>query len=248
VARRARGHAFLSAADPPDPIGSAAQRDLRWYIEEYLKFPYGAEESRAVGIERGMDVWGEALFAQAFRAGERGSTADARACYKAAVSAGLERCDLCVGSDDGAFLRLPWELLRDPSPGREFLVPALNSLYRRTVGHTPAALVAPAAGGPFRILLVIARPRGVRDVPLGTVARPMLEALRPLRPHLQVCRWTCCVAPHSMLSAARSKAGPASTSWCISTTMGRLRTRATSSSRGRMVARTVSAAPNWAGP
>jgi len=39
---------------------------------------------------------------------------------------------------------------------------------------------------PFRILLVISRPFGDQDIPLGTVARPVLEALQPLRPGLEL--------------------------------------------------------------
>ena len=88
------------------------------------------------------------------------------------------------------FLISPWELIRDPTPGRGYLAPSLGGLYRRHTAHKVEATREPSPEGPLRVLLVIARPSGKRDIPLGTVARPMLEALRPLgsRVRLEVLR------------------------------------------------------------
>ena len=87
------------------------------------------------------------------------------------------------------FLNIPWELLRDPTPGRGYLAPLLGGLYRERSEQRLEGAVEMAPGEPFRILLVIARPAGERDLPLGTVARPMLEALRPLS---RAWSWRCC--------------------------------------------------------
>ena len=75
---------------------------------------------------------------------------------------------------------------RNPTPGRGYLAPSLAGLYRQRAGHRVEAERGESAEGPFRILLVISRPYGERDVPLGTVARPMLEAVRPLRPRVEL--------------------------------------------------------------
>ena len=56
-------------ADPirfDDPLTVADHVELRWYLEEFLQFPYGAERYRAAQIERQMEQWGEALFRQVF--------------------------------------------------------------------------------------------------------------------------------------------------------------------------------------
>ena len=167
-----------------DPLRVEDRGELRWYLEEYLQFPYGAEESRARRVEDKMAEWGEALFAQVFPKAE--ADPDPRGFYQEAVREGLEQCELCVSSEDTEFLNIPWELMRDPAPGRGYLAPSLGGLYRQRSGQAIQAPLEVSVDEPFRILLIIARPLGEKDVPLGTVARPMLEALRPLRPQVQL--------------------------------------------------------------
>src|ERR1700738_4456039 len=74
-----------------DPLGLEDRDHLRWYLEEYLQFPYGAERSRAEQVERRMAEWGEALFAQLFPKLTDVET-DPRSLYQAAVTGGLEQC------------------------------------------------------------------------------------------------------------------------------------------------------------
>ena len=167
-----------------DPLRAKDRSKLRWYLEDYLQFPYGAERYRAEQAEREMGEWGESLFKQVFVKGEEDP--DPRAFYQEAVREGLEKCELCITSEDPAFLNIPWELMRDPTPGRGYLAPSLAGLYRQHTGHRIEAPLEVSSEAPFRILLVIARPYGERDIPLGTVARPVLEALRPLRPRVEL--------------------------------------------------------------
>ncbi|MGB8657505.1 MAG: CHAT domain-containing protein [Candidatus Zixiibacteriota bacterium] len=131
-----------------------------------------------------MEQWGESLFRQIFETGNPLTSPSAY--YQEAVRQGLEHCELCVSSEAPAFLNVPWELMRDPTPGRGYLAPSLAGFYRQRTGQKIEADPELSAEGPFRILLVIARPFGKLDVPLGTVARPMLDALRPLRPRMQL--------------------------------------------------------------
>ena len=167
-----------------DPLSVEDRGELRWYLEEYLQFPYGAEEDHARRVERQIAEWGKSLFSQVFPKGE--TDPDPRGFYQEAVRAGLEQCELCVSSEDAAFLNIPWELIRDPTPGRGYLAPSLGGLYRQRSGHAIQAPLEIAADEPFRILLIIARPLGDKDIPLGTVSRPMLDALRPLRTRVQL--------------------------------------------------------------
>ncbi|MFC1713674.1 tetratricopeptide repeat protein [Candidatus Poribacteria bacterium] len=167
-----------------DPLDEEARKELRWYLEEYLDFPYGAERNRAERLEQRMGEWGESLFNQIFIHEE--SESNPRIFYHEAVRDGLEQCDLCITSEESTFLNILWELIRDPTPGRGYLAPSLAGLYRQRSGHRIEAERESPAEGQFRVLLVISRPYGKRDVPLGTVSRPMLEALRPLRPRVEL--------------------------------------------------------------
>jgi len=49
-----------------DPLSPADRAELRWYLEDYLQFPYGAEVYRAQQVEQHMADWGRRLFEQAF--------------------------------------------------------------------------------------------------------------------------------------------------------------------------------------
>jgi hypothetical protein len=167
-----------------DPLTIANHDDLCWYLEEYLNFPYGAERYRAAQIEQRMEKWGEALFAQVFV--KLATDPDPRGFYQEAVREGLEQCEFCIVSDDQTFLNIPWELMRDPTPGRGYLAPSFAGFYRQRMNQKIEAFPALSPTRPFRVLLVIARPYGERDVPLGTIARPMTEALRELRPRIEL--------------------------------------------------------------
>ncbi|MCD6210898.1 MAG: CHAT domain-containing protein [Methanophagales archaeon] len=169
-----------------DPLSVEDREALRWYLEEYLQFPYGAERFKAERVEKKMKEWGKSIFEQIFA--ECDFDPDPRSLYQEAVRAGLENCELCITSEDASFLNIPWELIYDPTQGRGYLAFNLAGLYRHRTGHkieAPSA-VSGDADAPFRILLVIARPYGERDVPLGMVARPMLEALRAQRAKIEV--------------------------------------------------------------
>jgi tetratricopeptide (TPR) repeat protein len=152
--------------------------EFRWYLEEFLQFPYGAERWRAEQIEKRMAEWGEGLFNQVFVAGD--SRSDPRAFYQEAVRDGLDSCELSIRSDDADFLNIPWELIREPGDSGRFLAPLLGGLYRQR----NAEQIQPSPGspgeGPFRMLLVIARPSDVGYIPLRTNARPIMEVLERL--------------------------------------------------------------------
>jgi hypothetical protein len=114
---------YIHAIPFADPLDLEGRAGLRWYLEDYLMFPYGAEEYRAQKVEEKMQGWGESLFRQVFIKGEKDP--DPRGFYQEAVRTGLDRCELCITSDDPAFLNIPWELMYDPTPGRGYLALSL---------------------------------------------------------------------------------------------------------------------------
>jgi hypothetical protein len=163
-----------------DPLNAEDHSELRWYLEDYLQFPYGAESYRAQKVEEKMAKWGESLFKQTFPAGITG--ANPSIFYQEAVRDGLRDCELCISSDNPDFLNIPWELIYDPTPGRCYLAPSLGGLYRQRSGQKVEALrddLSPAPNQPFRILLVIARPEEAGDIPLGTWRARFLRPYAP---------------------------------------------------------------------
>ncbi len=149
---------------------------MRWYLEEYLNFPYGiAIEKTAPEVEQKLQQWGEQLFELVFRSSE-----EARTFFQEATRAGLDRCELAISSDDPAVLNLPWELLYSPTHNA-YLTPLLTGMYRSLSSHPVRAELGDMPEDQLNILLAIARPYGERDISLRTIARPLLEAIAPIR-------------------------------------------------------------------
>jgi tetratricopeptide (TPR) repeat protein len=156
------------------PFNEKVLADLRWYLEDYLGFPYGLEPDKAKKIEQKFQEWGEHLYNLVFRSNEK-----ARTFFQEATRAGLDQCELSISSDDSAILNLPWELLYSPDYG--YLAPLLAGMYRSLSNQPVRAELGDMPEDRLNILLVIARPYGERDISLRTIARPMLEALAPIR-------------------------------------------------------------------
>ncbi len=81
-------------------------------------------------------------------------------------------------------LNLPWELLY--SPDYQFLAPSLAGMYRSLSGHAVRSPMGQLPQDKLNILLVIARPYGEKDVALKTIARPLLEALKPIQKYVNL--------------------------------------------------------------
>lgn len=156
------------------PFDEQALIDLRWYLEQYLRFPYGLEPQKAQQIEEKLQAWGQQLFDIIFRSSE-----EARTFFQEATREGLDRCELSIISDEPEILNLPWELLY--SPDYQFLAPLLAGTYRSLSSYAVRAEMGAMSDEKLNILLVIARPYGDRDINFQTIARPVLEALQPIR-------------------------------------------------------------------
>lgn len=153
------------------PLTSDQLGEIRWYLEDYLHSPYGAFNLRAKKIERALEVWGEALFHVLF------GNPDSVAIYDAAKELSDDGFQLTITSDDPAWLAIPWELIREP--GSPF---PLSQTGCNIVRNLPGL---PLLDGEIsidtralRILLIIARPQGIRDVEYHIIARPLLQRLR----------------------------------------------------------------------
>jgi len=141
-------------------------RDLGWYLERFLDYPFPPNTELADRIQVALTAWGEDSFARLF-AGQ------ALFWYHAARQAGLERLTLKIASDDPRILGWPWEALRDP----EGTTLAHSCRIERQVSalHDPLPLPEGLPTDRINILLVIARPYGDKDVGYHALARPLVE-------------------------------------------------------------------------
>ncbi|WP_409880820.1 MULTISPECIES: tetratricopeptide repeat protein [unclassified Nostoc] len=165
---------FASEVVFQQPFDKENAAELRWYLEDYLQFPYGIFPDNAVKIEQKLQQWGQQLFELVFRSTEKG-----REFFQEAIREGLDKCELGIISDNANVLNLPWELLY--SPDYQFLAPSLGGMYRSLSSQGVKAPLPAMPNDQLNILLVIARPYDQQDVGFKTIARPLLAALQPIR-------------------------------------------------------------------
>jgi hypothetical protein len=51
------------------PLDGDALEDLRWYLEDYLRAPFGVYEDRGPGVAARLPEWGKAVFGAVFGPG-----------------------------------------------------------------------------------------------------------------------------------------------------------------------------------
>jgi tetratricopeptide (TPR) repeat protein len=148
-------------------LKESEREKFRWYFEEYLQYPHEPAPAIAAEILEAMMTFGGDLFQRIFN-----HTQEARLIWTEVESdiAGF-RFEIHAARDQS--LTIPWELMRNPVTG---VRPALDA--KAFVRCTPrAASVALPKDGNVRVLLVISRPQGARDVSFRAVAARLTEAL-----------------------------------------------------------------------
>ncbi|MBU7586503.1 MAG: CHAT domain-containing protein [Nostoc sp. TH1S01] len=161
------------------PFDEQTLTELRWYLEEYLPFPYGIFPEQAEKIEQKFQEWGQQLFELVFP-----RTTKAWDFFQEATREGLDKCEINISSDDPKVLNLPWELLY--TPDYQFLAPSLQGMYRSLNGYAVRSHLQELPQDKLNILLVVSRPYGEKDVALKTIARPLLEALKPIHKYVNL--------------------------------------------------------------
>jgi tetratricopeptide (TPR) repeat protein len=149
------------------------QKDLRWYLEDYLEFPFEPNPKVAARVEQRMTAIGTELFKAVFHADDE--TRDLWAEFHRNLN--KTRVEISV-EDVQEATSIPWELLRDPK--RDTLLALHAPVFVRT--HSKPALRAPlprmaSPEEPIRILLVICRPKEKVDVPFRSVASRLVKGL-----------------------------------------------------------------------
>jgi tetratricopeptide (TPR) repeat protein len=144
------------------------REDIRWYLEDYVRYPHDPAPVIAARIEQHMAEQGALLFAALFGASE-----ESRAIWQAAKP-GLTKTRVEIASVD---TDIPWEFLREGENATPIALTALS--FVRTPPEAPSG--QPAARPrpePLRILLAICRPARGADVPFRSVAGRLIQGLR----------------------------------------------------------------------
>ena len=144
--------------------------DLRWYLEDYLQYPWDPAPQIAVRIERRMAEVGVELFRAIFQAND-----DARDLWVTLRDRLADtRIEVVTGVRESA--AIPWELIQDPKTDTPLALQA--SAFVRTHPQTQQRPGLPeSAADTVRVLLVICRPGGGQDVPFRSVASRLFKGL-----------------------------------------------------------------------
>jgi hypothetical protein len=199
----------------PEPAGARSEflnplsvedlEELRFYLEDYLALPSGVFAARGEAVERdGLKRFGEALFDATFGPDPRRREAYGMARLEAARGGPVQ---VLISSANARFLGLPWELLKDPAHPEPLALHVAG--FDRTLPQTDPAMRL-EAGDRLRVLMVIARPDGIRDVPYATIARPLFAQLDrvPGQVGVDVLRPPTFAALKARLAAARAEGAP----------------------------------------
>ncbi|EIJ34991.1 CHAT domain-containing protein [Thiothrix nivea] len=172
------------------PIGQIEQDELRWYLEEYYRWPVGLFRERAERTEAQLPEWGKALFAdslgQAVCREPLSAWQQVRGEVERRFSVQVDASILETGEDAQAnaneaashLQSLPWELLRDDA----YLCDGANPVrIRRRLPNfkqQPPSITEL----PIRILLLSPRPEepGVGYIDHRASALPLVQAVESL--------------------------------------------------------------------
>ncbi len=154
-----------------DPFSKEEEERLEWYFERHLEIPF-INQVKAQEVATSIISYGESLFAQMFA-----NEPDILAAYETVAKVGLTTLQIeIVGSP--SFHALHWEALKDPALPHPLALQVM--IVRKNVGSQ----IFSVTGRPsptINLLIVIARPRGSRDMGYRTISRPLVEALRQNR-------------------------------------------------------------------
>jgi tetratricopeptide (TPR) repeat protein len=146
------------------------QEDLRWYLEDYLRWPFDPAATKAARVVKWMASKGKELFNALF-----GSSDAMRLWARMYDQLPDIRVEI-VSTEVEAATAIPWELLCDPQTDMPVALRA-GAFVRSQLNPAQPPKLPVIGTGPIRILLVICRPAGRDDVPFRSVANQLIKGL-----------------------------------------------------------------------
>ncbi len=154
-----------------DPLTQQEHNNLRWYLEEYWKWPYEGFAQRAREVEALLPELGKRLYDAAFESRE----AD-RIIQRWLFQSGVQH-QISIISDIPRALSLPWELLHSE---QGFLVLRTGepvSIVRR-LPKSELTTLSTSFKPPLRVLLVTARPDDAGFIDPRGIAHELLDEVQ----------------------------------------------------------------------
>jgi hypothetical protein len=151
------------------PFAAEQLRELDWYFEEHLRFPF-TDKVRARHAGESITAYGEALFRQLF------ASEEAREAYGALKKDAYPDWLAITVIGSPAFQGLHWEALKDPKLPRPFALDV--PIMRRRRASAPAIEAVAGNSPTLNLLVLTARPDGAYDVGYRTITRPLVATLR----------------------------------------------------------------------
>lgn len=152
-----------------DPLSKQERDDLRWYLEEYWKWPYYEFAKHGKQVEALLPKVGRRLYDNVF-----GASLKADRILQAWRLKPEAPRQISIISDIPSVLSLPWELLHDEQGFLALRTRNPISIIRRLEQGELAELTAPFEP-PLRILLLTARPEGTGFIDPRGVAHELLD-------------------------------------------------------------------------
>jgi tetratricopeptide (TPR) repeat protein len=160
------------------PFTKEDWEDMQWYIESYpVQYAADVDDRRADRIVSQLKTWGQGLFNAVFadRSAER--------LFNAFQDEESEGRQITIAASQPEILRLPWELLCDPS-GTYLVHENPRIAVRRQLagagGGRPPVEVKPKAQ--LRLLMVVSRPDGVGFLDPRAEGQAVLQAIAQTAP------------------------------------------------------------------
>jgi tetratricopeptide (TPR) repeat protein len=155
-----------------NPLGAAALADMRWYLEEYPRWPMDIDRERTHRVEADLEGWGRALFDALFHDRPAGRL------YERFVDHDATQRRIVVEAASPQVQRLPWELLAvDTGPLFARRQKPVSLTRRVLLEYEPPVRTFAL---PLRVLMVVSRPEEAGFIDPRSVARGMLDALDSL--------------------------------------------------------------------
>ena len=155
-----------------NPLDDQVLGEIRWYLEEYWRWPSDIDRGRAHEVETSLEQWGRALFDALFHDRPAGRL------YERFVDHDAAQRRIIVEAKSPQVQRLPWELLAVDTGYLFARRQKPVSIYRRVLLEYEPPLRT--FDLPLRVLLVTSRPEEAGFIDPRSVARGMLDALKPL--------------------------------------------------------------------
>src|SRR6266567_4128446 len=156
-----------------DPLIQQERDDLRWYLEEYWKWPYEGFAQHARGVEELLPTLGKRLYESVF-----GSRQADRIVQKWLDTEGEHQ--ISIISDIPHALSLPWELLHSEQGYLVMRTQEPVSILRR-LPQSESTTASTSFEPPLRVLLVTARPQGTGFIDPRGIARELLDEVQGQR-------------------------------------------------------------------